>query len=325
MKYVAPIGAAGPNDPYIDGNPGTGTEGSTVPAAAIEQPLREIEYVITQAGLVANQAILTQLHQAIGIMIASVPTVSRALTGIQGMILSNNGADANNDIDIAPGACLSDDFTTLITLAAGITKRSDAAFATGTNNGSMDAGAKPSSGTLHYWAIYNPTTLATDIICSTSATAPTLPGGFTKKRCLGAVTTDGSSNIRAFKQEGDYFEYVNPILDIDTTSLTSANRTARTLTVPNSKKVRARFRFSFNDNASTSPQFLLFTSADQADQAPSNTANPLTHVNDNSSSVSVGELEIWTNTSRQIYDRSNSTTAGYLKISTLGYHYPRSL
>ncbi len=68
MKYIAPIGAADPNDPYVDGNPGTGTEGSAVPAAAIEHPMREIVSAITAAGLSPDENNLTQLIDAIEIL-----------------------------------------------------------------------------------------------------------------------------------------------------------------------------------------------------------------------------------------------------------------
>lgn len=70
MLYVPPIGGAA-NDPYVDGNPGAGTEGSAVPAAAVEYPQREILAVITGSGLVPNAGDLTQLRQAIAKMIQS--------------------------------------------------------------------------------------------------------------------------------------------------------------------------------------------------------------------------------------------------------------
>lgn len=71
MKYQAPVGAADPDDPYIDGNPNTGTEGSPVPAAAIEDPQREIMVVIEQAGLDGDEEDLTQLFQALQILFGS--------------------------------------------------------------------------------------------------------------------------------------------------------------------------------------------------------------------------------------------------------------
>lgn len=91
MKYTPPIGGAA-NDPYVDANPATGVEGSPVPAAAIEHPQREIEAVISGAGLTPATGDLTQLQQAIQRMIvggdykASVrvtTTANIALTGEQ--------------------------------------------------------------------------------------------------------------------------------------------------------------------------------------------------------------------------------------------------
>ncbi|WP_201211743.1 hypothetical protein [Rhodocyclus purpureus] len=64
MKYVQPLGAAA-DAPYVDANPAAGIEGSAVPAAAIEHPMREIEAVITAAGLTPSSTELTQLLQAI--------------------------------------------------------------------------------------------------------------------------------------------------------------------------------------------------------------------------------------------------------------------
>ena len=64
MKYTPPIGGAA-NDPYVDANPATGVEGSPVPAAAIEHPMREIANVIAAAGLTPDTADLTQLYTAV--------------------------------------------------------------------------------------------------------------------------------------------------------------------------------------------------------------------------------------------------------------------
>lgn len=64
MKYVPPVGGAD-NDPYIDGNPSTGVEGSAVPAAAIEHSMREILAVITAAGIEPSEANLDQLLAAL--------------------------------------------------------------------------------------------------------------------------------------------------------------------------------------------------------------------------------------------------------------------
>ena len=65
MKYNAPYGAAGANDPYINGNPATGTMGSIPPAASIEFPQREIVNLVAAAGLTPDNADLNQLARGI--------------------------------------------------------------------------------------------------------------------------------------------------------------------------------------------------------------------------------------------------------------------
>jgi len=73
MQYNAPIGAADPNDPFVDGNPANGTPGSPVPAAAIEHTQREIVAAIEAAGLTPDPDDLGQLAAAIAALIAAKP------------------------------------------------------------------------------------------------------------------------------------------------------------------------------------------------------------------------------------------------------------
>lgn len=78
MQYVPPVGGAA-DDPYIDGNPATGVDGSAVPAAAIEHPQREILALIAAAGLVASGGNLGQLAAAVlKIVQTSQPLVATA-------------------------------------------------------------------------------------------------------------------------------------------------------------------------------------------------------------------------------------------------------
>jgi hypothetical protein len=74
MKYQKPLGAADPNESYVDGNTSTGIEGSVVPAASIEHTMREIVAVITAAGLTPSDSNLTQLDEAIRLLIGSNQT-----------------------------------------------------------------------------------------------------------------------------------------------------------------------------------------------------------------------------------------------------------
>lgn len=71
MDYVQPLGAAA-DASYVNGDPENGTEGSVVPAEAIEHPQREIIHVIEAAGISPDGEDLEQLYAAIvAIIVAS--------------------------------------------------------------------------------------------------------------------------------------------------------------------------------------------------------------------------------------------------------------
>jgi hypothetical protein len=61
VKYQPPYGTTDPNAPYINGDPSQGREGSIPPAAAFEQPMREIVGVISKSGLTPSDNDLLQL------------------------------------------------------------------------------------------------------------------------------------------------------------------------------------------------------------------------------------------------------------------------
>jgi hypothetical protein len=70
MKYVQPLGEAA-DASYVDGNRSAGTKGSLVPAAAVENPQREIDHVISFFGLTPANTDLQQLRKAIEAAIAA--------------------------------------------------------------------------------------------------------------------------------------------------------------------------------------------------------------------------------------------------------------
>lgn len=112
---------------------------------------------------------------------------------ISGGIISNNSGDVTNDLDISAVECRSDDDSDDIVVSA-LTKRIDATFVAGTNQGFLDTGTIGASEDLVYiYAIKNPSSGATDFLASKSPTAPTMPSGYTKKRRLGGRRWDGAA------------------------------------------------------------------------------------------------------------------------------------
>jgi hypothetical protein len=135
---------------------------------------------------------------------------------LHGLTLSNNAGDAVNDIDIAAGeAVASDSPYWRMALASALTKRLDAAWAVGTNQGGLDTGAI-ANGTYHIWLIARSDTGVVDALFSTSATSPTMPTNYDRKRRIGSILREAATII-AFTQNGDVFHRTTPILEYQST------------------------------------------------------------------------------------------------------------
>ncbi|MGO7576608.1 hypothetical protein ACC699_17180 [Rhizobium ruizarguesonis] len=65
MKYQPPFGSGDPDAPYVDRNTPGAVVGSKVPAAAIEDPQRELVALIQAAGLTPDENVLNQVPHAI--------------------------------------------------------------------------------------------------------------------------------------------------------------------------------------------------------------------------------------------------------------------
>ncbi|CDZ52309.1 hypothetical protein [Neorhizobium galegae] len=127
-----------------------------------------------------------------------------------GLEVSTNASDAANDFDIDVGSAAADTSPYyLMQLTSALTKRADAAWAVGTNQGALDTGAIGNN-TYYIHEIQRPDTGVTDALISLSLTAPTMPAGYTRKRPIatfrrvagvnGAPTSllSSPSHVRAF-------------------------------------------------------------------------------------------------------------------------------
>ncbi|QNP80978.1 hypothetical protein [Agrobacterium tumefaciens] len=138
---------------------------------------------------------------------ASVLTRQTQRGQLYGLTLSNNVSDATNDIDIAVGECASDDtIPWLMTLSSSLTKRLDATWAVGSGNGGLDTGAI-TNGTYHLFLIQRSDTGVVDALFSNSATSPTMPTNYDRKRRIGSILRVAGT-ILAFVQRGDHFDFV---------------------------------------------------------------------------------------------------------------------
>lgn len=143
----------------------------------------------------------------------------------------SNGADADHDINIAVGECRDNDAGAVLSLTSVLTKQIDAAWAVGTNQGGLDTGTVTTSTWYAVWLIKRSDTDVVDALFSTSFSSPTMPTDYDQKRRIGAVLTDGSSNIVAFTQIGDDVWWDIPASDVSAGTWPTS-RTALTLTAP---------------------------------------------------------------------------------------------
>jgi hypothetical protein len=242
--------------------------------------------------------------------ISAANTLGRVLYGC----VMSNGTDTVDDINISAGSCVSDDGTTVMNLAA-ITKQLDAAWAVGTNQGGRDTGSIANN-TWHVWVINRPDTNVTDVLFSLSATAPTLPTNYTKKKRIGSIIR-ASGSIRQFVQTGNKFRFKGLVNDVAASAQGSGSRDTRTLSVPVGIVVEAEVSLQYTCPGSSDYGVLVTDLVNDADTAVSLT-NATMYIGGNGVYRQGSTILCSTDTSAQIGIRS-SVSGGTVNVSTRGW------
>jgi hypothetical protein len=174
-------------------------------------------------------------------------------TAITGLTLSTAGASGT--FGVAPGAASG------MILATAYTKTTSA-WAAGTGTGALDTGSIANNSWYHVFLIQRVDTGIMDLLISISATSPTMPTSFTRKRRIGAMRTDGSAQWLKFTQNGDEFLWTIAIQDFAGSLTASATAQDLTLSVPPGVKVMARLRGAWGNG--TANAALLIDAKDVA-------------------------------------------------------------
>lgn len=261
--------------------------------------------VWTQLGIPNDSSITTSKISTLAV--ANTPGY------IYGLNMSNNSSDSSNDIDIAIGVACSSDYSVMMNLSSSITIQIDVSGVNG-----LDTGSVAMNTTYHVYLIMRDSDNAIRGLFSTSASSPTMPSGYTKKRRIGSIMTNSSSTIRQFYQKNNRFYHLSHIQEFDLAASTfSTSAVLKTLTVPSGIQVFAMLcPVITNDNA------VLITYPGLTDEATS-ISGPSTSGSDYNSSSSftvqsIGTIEILTNTSAQVRVKSESTN-GNIKCYTRGW------
>jgi len=238
---------------------------------------------------------------------------------LHGLTLSNNGADATNDIDIAAGECRDSTGAEDMTLASALTKRLDAAWAVGTGNGGLDTGSIGNN-TYFVWLIKRSDTGVVDALFSLSASSPTMPTNYDYKRRIGCIIRS-SGTILAFIQDGDKFMLKSPVNSVNATN-PGTSAVTRTLNTPVGVRLEAiLFVAGYSTNAAHDPGSIYISDLSLTDVAPSIAVAATHQAFSLGTDVQIGAmLHVMTNTSAQVRSRLQySDTTTVLVINTNGW------
>ena len=240
----------------------------------------------------------------------NITATNKGLTYLNNPItIANNATDTDNDIDFSAGNFQFSDKSNEAVLLA-MTKRLDASWTVGNNQGGLDTGSKANSTWYHCYAIYNPTSGVSDAIFSANATTPTLPSGYTKYKLIESILTNSSGNILAFYHVGNYISWKTKIKDI--TSSLSTSLTPHPISTPLGRSVMVKVRATLYTGGASSVNIL---------SPYDNSLTPLSSENDlvSQNYTTSIEKEVITDTSSQISIIASAAPVNSFTLFTYGW------
>lgn len=234
-----------------------------------------------------------------------------------GLTMSNDETNPNTVIDTAAGVADSDDVAATMMSLSAFVKNANAAWAVGSGNGCLDSGSALAASTwYHLFVIARTDTGIVDELCSTSATSPTLPAGYSKKRRIGSFKTDGSTHILGFSQVGDKFMWATPVQDVNLT-IPDTDGHLVSLSVPSGVICDALLTGHYATSGSGSP--ILYLSSPQQTDLPAGGAGGGYTAQINGTNLTSFQVAITTNTSQQVRYRAQDATSTTLLMWTNGW------
>lgn len=248
---------------------------------------------------------------------------------IEGMIQSNDGSDATNDIDISAGTCTSWHATPasrVLLMTGALVKRLDASWVTGTNQGGLSSSLAIAN--TDYWIHAIRVAGVDDVGFDTSFTAANLvtDHAVTHYRPIGWIRRTGGAIVAftANEEPGGALRYTwtTQTLDIDlANTLTTARRTDA-VRVPLTLSTIAKLRLVVDDAAALA---VIVQCPDEADVAPSLTAAPLCTARSSVAGVeAIAEVFVKTSAAGLIAARVTANTMDSYRVVTVNFLWSRT-
>ena len=236
---------------------------------------------------------------------------------LAGLVLSTAGSSAT--FTVAAGSCVDSTNAAWMKLTGALSKTTSA-WAVGNAAGGLDTGAIAINTWYHAYLIKRQDTGVVDVLVSLSATAPTMPSGYTWFRRLGAMKTNASSQWTSFHQNGDEFLWDSTIIDASSVTLPTASRTLYATSVPTGVQVWWKGLIYVINSTTAATYAYAITSPDQLDYAPTaGTSFDLISVS-TASFNGYGEYvgDVRTNTSAQFGVRASAASCTMI-VETRGW------
>jgi hypothetical protein len=278
-------------------------------------------------GLTAAQGkILKDVQDDLVSLVVNATKSVRGLSylGDQRIILSNSATIPTLNIAFSGGLFTFDDGSGEA-IAPAWEKDTSVNWSAGNWNGGLDTGSVATNTWYYCYAIYNPTTEASDYLFTINYGSPVLPSGYTKKRYIGSIKTL-TTTILPFTQTGIKFEYKSPFQTRTTTAtFPKATATLLNVDVPLAIRVRAILNVQFaatNGSYSYALVFRFFPT-DHTDEASSFYNSQLFSARSGGSWAFEGHnvVEVLTDTNGQVYGRVEGSAGqdSDMQFGTAGY------
>ncbi len=280
---------------------------------------------------VYNGSIATRLQSVAGSVLMGRTAASSGLAygsaaneAIWGLTYQNAAGDVTNDLDLAAGGCMDATNAYWIGVAA-LTKQSDVNWAVGTGAGMLDTGTVGNS-PYYLWAIARSDTGVTDILCSLSSTAPTMPANYDFKRLIGWFRRTGAAIIlfKTYEAAGGALRYLwsSPTLDVNLANTLTTSRRTDAVNVPLNFSVDAILNVVISDVGSAAAARIYCP--DQADVATGDaTTAPLGNISIQTTGDAYAQLIIKTSAAGLIAARATLATVDQYSVSTEGFTWSR--
>ncbi len=224
--------------------------------------------------------------------------------------ISVNSTDSDHDIDFSAGEKLDSTGAEIVALSA-MTKQIDSAWSAGNASGGLFSGTVASDTTYYCFAIVKDSDGTVDAGFDIDKDCSNIPSGYSVYTRIGKFRTDGSSNIIAFTQYGDYFIFNSQILDASLSTVSTIRVTLDTSVPDNSIGIYAA------DLTQAGSRYVLFTSIDQDDTVPANDNNTLRVSSD--STICMVEFLMYADDSGRIRYRSSDASVSALRLYSHGW------